>query len=238
MSDREWISRIGDPVLRERVRRVLIQLLILSDAPSSKPRLAPTDDERRGAKSGGMKAKEAVKHQESAIPRGVNLNRDSDAPPARDRLYEWHAWHLERAGDDELRVLRLCYQAEHDIKRAKWGPKDWRKQTDKDNERQHESDEALEARIISAYEGMDSVEVATVYEERHPQFIEKIRARHGRNPRTGEVIEGWTAWSEEEKVAVVTDMRNRGLSQRQIAAELNLKSKKPIQTRWNQANAA
>lgn len=230
MSEREWISRIDDVELRERVRRVLCDLLAISEAPASKPPPTPTDDERK--RSDGMKAKATTKHFESSIPRGVRTN-SGDMPSRDESLYDWHAWHLSRATNED-HLLRLCYAAERDAKRAKWSRKDWRKGKEDSTaqEREYESDDDLENRIITFYEGMDSVEVGTVYEDRHPNVIEKIRRKHGRNPNDGYRREGWFTWDEEQKVEEIRFRRvERGLSQQKIANELGV-SKRAIQTRW------
>lgn len=231
MSDRFWIARIEDRELRERVRRVLCDLLLISEGPASAPKLAPTDEERKS--KGGMRAKQTTKHFESSVPRGVNVQR-GDMPSQDGSLYDWHVWHLSRAVDQPERLLRLCYAAERDAKRAKWSQKDWRRDKDSStaSERQYESEEDLEARILGAYEGMDSVEVAVVYEDRHPVYIEKIRRKHGRNPKDGTVREGWFTWDEEQKVEEIRFRRQeRGLSQQKIALELGV-SKRAVQTRW------
>lgn len=231
MSEREWIARISDRELRERVRHVLCDLLLVSEAPASSPKLAPTDDERKGG--GGMRAKQTTKHFESSIPRGVR-GRRGDMPSPDDSLFDWHCWHLSRAVDNPERLLWLCYAAERDAKRAKWSQRDWRRNKDSStaSERQYESEEDLEARIIGAYEGMDSVEVGMVYEDRHPSYIERIRRKHGRNPSNGTIREGWFTWDEEQKVEEIRFRRHeRSLSQQKIALELGV-SKRAIQTRW------
>lgn len=228
---REWISRISDDKLRERVRRVMVDLLVLSEAPASKPKLAPTDEVRKGAGKGGMSAKEAVKHHSSAMPQGLRLDQRSDDPPPRDRLYDWHAWHLERASDDELALLRLCYAAERDAKRARWGIKDYRKKDKETADREAESDENFERRIIAFYEGMDSMEVGMVYENRHAKVIEKARRKHGRDPENGLPLEGWFSWDEEQKVHEIRMLYQGGLGQKRIADELGV-SKRAIQVRW------
>lgn len=217
MSD--WTAQIHDEKLRRRVREVLCDLELLAEGATSS-----TEGRTSHGKPGTKR------------PPGARLDFDAAKPPPRERLYGWHVWHLRSAVGDELRLLRCCYQAEHDVMRVKWGMRDWRKGAERD--RDYESPENFERRIITFYEGVDSQEVGMIYEERHPAVIEKVRRDAGLDPRTGRPKDGWHTWTEVEKVEVIASMLRRDMSQRQIAAELGLRSKTPIQKRWQRAQAA
>lgn len=195
-----------DRELDERVRQVLADLAALSEVPA-----AATTRSSRDA--------------DDALPRGVNPSlkaNPTDRPPPRDRsLYDFYAWHFERATADAHRRV-LLFMAEGDLKARRWkAPEGKLALAGAASEQGDKRDE----RIHSLYVGMHPLEAALL-ESHHGGYcseenVRAVRRRRRADEATGHPLPGWRGWTDEERTKRSRHLRDQGgKSLAAIAAEL------------------
>lgn len=196
-----------DEELDERVRQVLADLAALSEmAAASIGRSTPTSDDERG------------------LPAGVNPSlkkHPGDRPPSKDRsLYDFYAWHFARATTDALRRV-LVFMAEGDLKARRWGAPEGKLALAGSSAQQGEK---RDERIVTFFAGTHPLEAALL-ESHHGGYcseenIRAVRRKARRDEETGQPLPGWRGWTDEERTKRCNQLKERGKSLAEIAAEL------------------
>lgn len=190
----------GDPEVRARARSVFARLALISEAPTSS--FVKTGSRPKAS---------------STPPNGARLSDlRSDRPPPRDRsLYDFYLWHLLRAKTDYQRI-RIINEAETAYHRSRVRiPKP---DLPPDND-------AAMRQVVEDYEGLAPGEVARLLgsdDESLVPWIMKARRTHGRKATDGRPRRPWEKWSLRERQEEIGRMRESGLTQNEIAGELEI----------------
>lgn len=221
MSEREWISRIEDRELRERVRRVVAELLLLSEV--SAVALQPMT---RGGKN------------PSKAPPGVRFDRGDKAPPKDAGLWRHFSWRFQQAASS-LDFELLVEEAEQEIQIAKKGLPEGRMAIVANYNEERDIRLLIEGdpeRDIN-YTGLHSATVAV--RTGWPQgWVRLIRTRNDLDPDYGRARPQWRNLSPEARQEAIATLReDEGLSQRECALRLGV-SKRSVQMYWPKAEAA
>lgn len=142
----------------------------------------------------------------------VSLSRkgyDSQTPKPVDSLYDYWCPVLLGASSNQ-KLLEACLNAETALAR-------FRGQYTSEMTLSTDEREAME-KVAEVYAGRDPIEVARRLAGKvSPGWVEKARRANRRDPRTGERLEGWAGWSDEERRKRVTYATQQEWSIRQSA---------------------
>lgn len=206
--------------LRQRILHLIAQLVKVSEA-----------------RAGSLERNHSGK-SEDAPPPGTLQDPSSRRPDPEVWLLDWYIWKLERA--HELRppareMLATAATIEGEIrlsKRTHRAPADFRAGS-MDTAAVVNPDER-DNRIITEYEGLSPFEVSVIELHRAgwcpPGNVEKLRRRDGRDPRTGHALDVDARLRGEERKERARELKENGLSLRQIATRLNVSH--PTVKRW------
>ena len=131
----------------------------------------------------------------------------------------------------------LCYLAERDYERYRRRPSDTKRGPislrGKDG-----GDAEMEGmkRIVEWYEGLDALEVA-ILEECSLDHVRKARRVFRREESDGTERAGWKGWDDEFRWKVVTEYRQEGYKQFEVAGKLGV-SERTIRKYWSAKSVA
>lgn len=203
-----------DRVLDVRIRSILAKLEVLSDAPAGTlgafvSRGAPTS---------------------SAPPEAIE-DRDTSAPPPKDRsLFDWYLWQFHAAGDEE-RLRLLTYLAERDYEERLRGLPGHRVALRPEREEEEEAKFVLEA-----FAGMDVLEVAVIGRYR-VGWVKTVRQRGGMRPEDGRPASIWRTLDESARFEACRRAQSAGESQERAAADLGITAR-TLRKYWSLAREA
>jgi transposase len=229
--------------LEQSIADVLRRLSLLSEAPSARALSdgAPPEDlpkDRRRESEQGFGRAQPKQHRKSAIPAGVQLDRDPNRPPPKDRsLHDWFLWQFDRAETRDKR-LKLYFLAEQEYQR-RTNPDEARLarrrgELDERDIRDGGLSEREAAKRVAVewdwYEGMPAIQVAII-EEQSEVWVRKARREHNRNPDTGRPLPPFKEWGEDRRREEIFKCYSAGLSQQQAADHFAV-SRQTVQRYW------
>lgn len=214
-----------DGELRRRVRKVLRQMELLSEARAMTIGLGTHGGE-----------------PDHLPPETQKLAMRADGKPPRERsLFERYLWEFEQCPkrqDPQWAFRLLCACAERDLEHHLRGPgpsKIAGNLYGTLGEGQSRNGAAVEKEkgdeLVRDYEGAPAAEVAQITQQR-VEWVMKARELRGRDPETGLPKPEWFSWTpQRRRNEVATRALGQGMTQEQIAGELGV-SVRTIRRFW------
>jgi hypothetical protein len=92
--------------------------------------------------------------------------------------------------------------------------------------------------VVNRFEGVEPLDVARqLGGQPRAEWVKTARRIHRRNEQTGRPLDGWRGWDDARRIKELRKRRERGSSQRNIAAELGV-SHTALQPYWSRTEPA